>query len=504
MTGDPDAIVVGSGPNGLAAAVTLAAAGLRVLVVEGAATAGGGCRTEQLTLPGFWHDVCSAAHPLALASPFFRRFGLEDRGVRFLQPEVAFAHPLDGGRAAVVTTSVADTAARLGGDAAAYRRLIGPLARDGSLAEAILSSQRAIPVPSVALAAYARRGLLPATALARTLRTGEGRALLAGAAAHAMMPLRSSPTGGVGLLLTALAHTVGWPVVEGGSSRITGAMADAVLAAGGELQTGHWVRSLRELPPARAVLLDVSPRALLRMADGALPARYRDGLARFRYGAGVCKVDFALSGPVPWANEDARRAGTLHLGGSLEEVAAGEAEVAAGRHPDSPYVLAVQPGVADPGRAPAGRHTLWTYCHVPAGSAVDMSARIEAQIERFAPGFRDLVLARSVRTAAAQEAYNPNYVGGDIAAGMQTVRQVLARPVARWNPYRTPLRGVYLCSASTPPGPGVHGRCGELAALTALRDVFGIRQPPGTGYSRPGRPAGALQPGASLSSPGAG
>ncbi len=489
MLTDPDAVIVGSGPNGLAAAVTLSAAGLRVLVIEGAGTAGGGCRTEPLTLPGFRHDVCSAAHPLAVASPFFRRFDLAARGVRLVHPEVVFAHPLDGGRAAYVTRSVSDTADRLGGDRGAYRRLIGPLAAGADdLAEAILSSLRRPPVPSRAVAAFGRYGLRSAAAVAARMRTDEARALLGGVAAHAMMPLSKPPTAGVGLLLTALAHSAGWPVVAGGSARIAEAMTDAVVAAGGEVVTGQWVRSLTDLPPAHAVLLDVAPRGFLRLAGSLVPARYRAALSRFRYGPGVCKADFALSGPVPWQNEAARRAGTLHLGGTFEQIAASEAAVAAGRHPGSAYVLVVQPGVADPARAPSGRHTLWAYCHTPAGSPVDMTAAIEAQIERFAPGFGDLVLARHSRTAAAEEAANPNYVGGDIAAGSQTVRQVVARPAARWNPYRTPLPGVYLCSASTPPGPGVHGRCGELAALTALRDVFGVRHAPDIGPGRlPGR-----------------
>ena len=482
MPDDADAIVVGSGPNGLAAAVTLAAAGLRVQVIEGAATPGGGCRTEQLTLPGFWHDVCAAAHPLALASPFFRRFDLAARGVAFAEPAVQYAHPLDGGRAAAVTRSVTQTAASLGADADAYRRLMLPLAAGGdALAAGVLSSLRRPPRCSRALAVFACQGLRSARGLAQRFRGREAQALFAGAAAHAMLPLESPPTGAVALLLGALAHTFGWPVVRGGSARITGAMTAAVTAAGGRIETGRWVRSLAELPPARAVLLDVAPRSFLALAGGALPARYRDALARYRYGPGVCKVDYALAGPVPWASGDARQAGTLHLGGTFAEIAAAEAEVARGRHPQSPYVLAVQPGVADPGRAPAGRHTLWAYCHVPAGSAVDMTARIDAQIERFAPGFRDLVLARHTRTAVDEEAVNPNYVGGDIAAGAQTVWQVPMRPAARWNPYRTPVRGVYLCSASTPPGPGVHGRCGELAALTALRDVFGVRAVPDVG-----------------------
>ncbi len=293
-----------------------------------------------------------------------------------------------------------------------------------------------------------------------------------------MMPLTAAPTAGIGLMLVALAHGVGWPVVAGGSARITDAMAAALVANGGRVETGRWVGSLTELPPASATILDVSPRTLLQLAGDRLPGGYRAALRRFRYGPGVCKVDFALSGPVPWANEDCRRAGTLHLGGPFEQIAAAEAEVAAGKHPQNPYVLVVQPGVADPSRAPAGQQTLWTYCHVPSGSGVDMTGRIEAQIERFAPGFRDLVLARAVRTAADEEAHNPNYVGGDIGVGLQTIWQTVVRPAPRWNPYRTPIRGVYLCSSATPPIPGVHGRCGELAALTALRDIFGVRDVP--------------------------
>jgi phytoene dehydrogenase-like protein len=477
---DYDAVVVGSGPNGLAAAVTLTAAGLRVLVVEGAASIGGGCRTEELTLPGFWHDVCSTAHPLAAASPFFQRFGLEARGVRFVKAEVEFAHPLDGGRAAVVTSSVTATADRLGPDAHAYRRLIGPLAVGDSRFTTLLLSPIRLPPTSYprGLAPFAVHGLRSAAGLARRFRTPEARALLAGVAAHGMLPMTSLPSGAVGLMLTALAHQPGWPFVQGGSARIIDAMRTAIVAAGGHVETGRWVRSLTDLPPARAVLLDVAPKGLATIAGQRLPAGYLRALSRFRYGAGVCKIDFALSGPVPWTNEACRRAAVVHLGGTFEEIAATEAEIAAGRHPASPYVLAGQPCTVDPARAPAGRHVLWTYCHVPAGSDVDMTAAVEAQLERFAPGFRDLVLARAVRTATEYEHYNPNYVGGDIAAGAQTFRQTLARPVARWNPYRTPARGLYLCSSSTPPLPGVHGRCGELAALTALRDVFGIRDAP--------------------------
>src|SRR6266516_3926539 len=388
---DVDAVVVGSGPNGLAAALTMAAAGLRVQVIEGAPTIGGGCRTEELTLPGFWHDVCSAGHPLAVASPFFKRFDLAARGVTLAFPEVEFAHPLDGGRAAVVTRSVAETAARLGADRRAYRRLLGPLTSHmDDVLDAILAPLRTLPAHPLHAANYGRRAVLPASVVARRWDTQEARAIMA---------LTAVPTAGIGLMLIGLAHAAGWPVAAGGSARITDAMAAALVANGGRIETGRWVRSLAELPAARAVLLDVSPRALAQLAGDKLPRRYLAALRRYRYGPGVCKVDFALSGPVPWTSEPCRRAGTLHLGGSFEQLAAAEADVAAGKHPDQPYVLVVQPGVVDPSRAPAGQQTLWTYCHVPSGSDVDMTDRIEAQIERFAPGFRDLVLARSVSTA---------------------------------------------------------------------------------------------------------
>ena len=357
MRGDLDAVVVGSGPNGLAAAVTMAAAGLRVQVIEGASTIGGGCRTEELTLPGFWHDVCSASHPLAVASPFFRRFDLAARGVALAWPEVEFAQPLDGGRAAVVTRLVEDTAARLGADGRAYQRLLRPITEhlDEILAAILAPLLRRPPAHPLVAADYGRRAILPASAVARRWRGQEARAIMAGAAAHAMMPLTAAPTAGIGLMLVALAHGVGWPVVVGGSARITDTMAAALVANGGSIETGRWVRSLAELPSARAVLLDVSPRALALLAGDRLPGGYRAALRRFRYGPGVCKVDFALSGPVPWINENCRRAGTLHLGGPFEQVAAAEAEVAAGKHPQDPYVLVVQPGVADPSRAPAGQ-----------------------------------------------------------------------------------------------------------------------------------------------------
>lgn len=470
--GGADAIVVGSGPNGLAAAVTLARAGLTVDVIEGADTPGGGCRTEELTLPGFHHDVCSAVHPLAAASPFFLRTDLAARGVALRTPKVAFAHPLDGGRAAAVAGSVEQTAGGLGRDGGAYRRLLGPLVRDAELTvPTILAPLRSVPRHPLAMARFGLRGILPAALLARRFHTEEARALLAGVSAHAMLPLSSPVTGGFGLLLTMTAHSVGWPVVEGGSARIIDALVAELTSLGGRVETGRWVHSLGDLPPARAVLLDVTARQLAAVAGDRLPAGYRRALESFRYGPGVCKVDWALSGPVPWQAPACREAGTVHLGGTLAEVAHSESEVAAGRLPDRPYCIVAQPGVVDPTRAPAGSATLWAYCHVPAGSGEDASGLIEAQIERFAPGFRDLISAKTVRTAVDMERHNPNYVGGDINSGAGTLLQTVFRPTPRWNPYRTPIPGVYLCSSSTPPGGGVHGMCGEAAARAALADL---------------------------------
>jgi phytoene dehydrogenase-like protein len=470
--GAADAIVVGSGPNGLAAAVTLARAGLSVHVIEGAASPGGGCRTEQLTLPGFHHDVCSAVHPLAGASPFFTGTGLAARGVRLLTPKVAFAHPLDGGRAAAVAGSVDETAAELGPDGRAYRQLLEPLVRDTPLIlPTVLGPLRTVPGHPLAMARFGLEGLAPASLMSRRFGGQEAKALLAGAAAHAQQPLTAPLTSAFGLVLMMIAHSVGWPLVEGGSARITDALVGELASLGGRLETGRWVQTLDSLPRARAVLLDVTPRQFLALAGGRLPGRQRRALQRFRYGPGVCKVDWALSGPVPWQAPACEQAGTVHVCGTFAEVARSESDVAAGRHPERPFCLVAQPGVVDPGRAPDGKQTLWGYCHVPSGSTVDMTGPIEAQIERFAPGFRDLVLARSVRTAAEMQQHNPNYVGGDITGGAGTLRQTIFRPTPRWNPYRTGLPGVYLCSASTPPGGGVHGMCGSWAARTALADL---------------------------------
>ncbi len=467
-------MVVGSGPNGLAAAVTLAAAGLSVTVLEGAESAGGGCRTAELTLPGFRNDVCSTAHPLVATSPFFRQPAFEALRATLRHPEIPFAHPLDGGRAAAAFRSVGDTAEFLGADRRAYRRLMAPLVQSASpIGDAILAPLRSVPRHPISLARFGLPGLLPVSRLVDRFSTEETKALLAGVAAHSMARLTSPLTASFGLFLAMAAHAAGWPVVEGGSSGITEALVAEVERLGGTVSTGQWVRSLSELPPSAAVVLDTSPAGLVSIAGGTLPERYGRSLGRFRYGPGVCKVDWALSGPVPWSAQVCRRAGTLHLGGTFAEVASAEADVNAGRHPQRPYCIVVQAGVADPTRAPAGHAALWGYCHVPSGSTVDMSAAIEAQIERFAPGFSELVLARAVRTAAQGEQHNPNYVGGDIAGGASTLRQTLFRPTVRWNPYRTPLDGVYLCSASTAPGAGVHGMCGVYAARTVLHDRFG-------------------------------
>ncbi len=470
----PDVCVVGSGPNGLAAAVVLARAGLAVEVFEGAEEPGGGCRTAELTLPGFRHDVCSAVHPLLVASPFFSEIDLEAHGVELCMPPVAFAHPLEGGRAGAVRLSVADSADALGRDARRYRSLFAPLVRDlDKVLPEVLAPLRSFPAHPLAMARFGLRGLLPAGRLAARFKTDEARAIVAGASAHSMLSLSAPLSASFGLLFVAVAHALGWPVVAGGSARVVDALCAELRSLGGRMHTGTWVRRIDELPDARALLLDVSPRQFLDLAAHRLDGRARRSFERFRYGPGVCKVDWALSGPVPWEAEACRGAGTVHVGGTYEEVARSEAAVVAGRHADRPFVLVAQPGVVDPGRAPEGRHTLWGYCHVPQGSTRDMTAEIEAQIERFAPGFSDLVLARSTMTAADLEAYNPNYVGGDINGGAADLRQTLLRPTARWNPYRTPLEGVYLCSASTPPGGGVHGMCGMWAARTALADLRG-------------------------------
>ena len=470
----PDAVVVGSGPNGLAAAIVLAKAGLDVEILEGADAPGGGCRTEEGLLPGFLLDTCSTIQALATCSPFFREFDPTSRGVRLLQPATAFAHPLDGGRAAAVVRSVDETAAGLGEDAPAYRRLFAPLvANADAIAAAALAPIRTVPASPLRVVRYAALGALPTSLLVKGFKTDEARALLGGVSAHSIRPLTAPLTSGYGLLLTLIAHHGGWPVVEGGSGRLTDAMVTWLGEHGASIKTGRSVTSLDELPKGATILLDTSVRDLLRIGGGALSQRERGALARFRYGPGVCKVDWALSGPVPWTAPVCRTAGTVHLGGTYEEIAGAMADVHAGRHPERPFCIVVQSCVADASRAPAGQHTLWGYCHVPHGSTLDVTKSIESQIERFAPGFGDLVLARRTMTGPELAAKNPNYVGGDISGGAATLRQTLFRPTVRWDPYRTSVPGLYLCSSSTSPGGGVHGMCGAGAARSALRERRG-------------------------------
>ncbi|NJN83533.1 MAG: NAD(P)/FAD-dependent oxidoreductase [Caldilineaceae bacterium] len=464
-----DAVVVGSGPNGLAAAITMAQAGRKVLVIEGGKTIGGGLRTQPLTLPGFRHDICSAIHPLGLASPFFKSLPLHEFGLEWIQPEVPVAHPLDDGSAMALHRSIDEAAASIGQDGAAWRKLMAPLVADWDvLAPAILSP---LPISRhlLALARFGLSAMQPATLLARNLFDGpRARALFGGLAAHSILPLDQLATASFGLVLGILAHAVGWPLPRHGSQSIADAMTAYLRSLGGDVVAGWQVETLDELPNAKTILLDITPRQLLAMAGDRLPAGYRRQLSRYRYGAAVFKIDYALSGPVPWRASECRRAGTVHVGGTLEEIAASERTIGQGRVPERPYVLVAQQSLFDPTRAPAGQQTLWAYCHVPNGCDLDVSDRLEAQIERFAPGFRDTILARHAHGPRSLEVYNPNYVGGDINGGVQDLRQMWTRPVPRWNPYSTPLKGVYLCSSATPPGGGVHGMCGYHAAQAAL------------------------------------
>jgi phytoene dehydrogenase-like protein len=468
----PDAIVVGAGPNGLAAAIVLAKAGLRVVVHEAEPTIGGGCRSEALTLPGFVHDTCSSVHPMAVASPFFQSLPLADYGLEWIQSPAMLAHPFDGEtRAAMVTRSVAETAAALGDDERAYRRLVGTVVRDWPRLIDIILGPRRLPSHPFAAARFGMAALQSAERLAqRRLRTTRARALLAGSAAHGMLPLDTVPSGAIGLVLTAIAHTHGWPFPRGGAQRLADALAGCLRSLGGEIVTSSRIESTEDLPAARAILCDLSPRPFLRIAGRMLPDRYRRQLERYRYGPGSYKVDFALDGAVPWSDRGVANAATVHLGGSLTDIATAERVVWEGRVPERPFVIVSQPSLFDDTRAPAGRHTLWAYCHVPQACSADMLPRIERQIERFAPGFRERILARHVTTPEDFERRNPNLSGGDIGMGVTDLRQMLARPT--WRSYRTPRRGLYLCSAATPPGVGVHGMCGFHAAQAALKDVF--------------------------------
>lgn len=468
-----DAVVVGSGPNGLAAAIALAQAGRSVAVFEAKPTVGGGMRSAEVTLPGFVHDICSAVHPLGVASPFFRSVPLERFGLEWIHPPIPMAHPLPDGPAALLHRSIAQTAQGFGAhDGAAWQAMMEPLARDwDAITQAFLGPLRpgAMLRHPLALGRFGAQAVLPATWLARArFQRVAARALFGGMAAHAMLPLEQAPSAAFGLMLGASAHAVGWPIARGGSQAIADALAGYLRSLGGEIFTDTPIDTLDALPASRVVLCDVAPRQLLRLAERRLPTGYANALRRFRYGPGSFKIDYALDGPVPWRDSACLRAGTVHLGGALDEIAASERRVARGELPERPFTLVAQQSLFDTTRAPEGKQTLWAYCHTPHGSTVDMTTRIEAQIERFAPGFRDRVLARSVRGPADLERYNPNYVGGDINGGLQDLRQLFTRPTLSLDPYRTPVDGLYICSSSTPPGGGVHGMCGFWAAHDAL------------------------------------
>ncbi len=467
---DYDAVVVGSGPNGLAAAITLVRAGCSVLVLEAAETVGGGLRSKPLTLPGFVHDVCAAIHPLARASPFFRSLPLADHGVTWIEPDAALAHPMDDGQALLLKRSLQCTGAALGADGNAYVDLMAPLVRHWEPLMNMLLGPLRIPRNPLLLARFGLPGLHSARALAEAKFTGHAaRALFAGLAAHAVLPLDKRPTAAFGLVLGILGHAVGWPLVRGGSRRLADAMTSYLTSLGGEIQTNAPVTCVDELPPSRVVLLNVTPRQVIRLAGHRLPNSYRRQLARYRYGPGVFKMDWALDGPIPWRAAACQRAATVHLGGTLEEIADAERDAFNGQQSERPFVILAQPSLFDDTRAPAGQHTAWAYCHVPHGSTFDMSERIESQIERFAPGFRERVLARHVMAPTALEQYNSNYVGGDISGGVQDLRQLFTRPAMRLTPYAMPDRKLFICSASTPPGGGVHGMSGYFAAQAALR-----------------------------------
>jgi phytoene dehydrogenase-like protein len=466
---EQDAVVVGSGPNGLAAAITLAEAGRRVLVVEAADEPGGGARTKELTLPGFRHDVCSAIHPLGRASPFFASLPLAKHGLEWLEPEIQAAHALGGDRAAPLLRSMDETGEALG-DRRGWRRLVGPLVKGwDSLAPHLLGFPLRPPRHPIPFLKFGVRSIVPAEYLTRGLLGSEAsEALFAGIAAHSISPPSRLFTGAPGLVLAAAGHTVGWPVAKGGSSSIVAALVAHLESLGGRIETGRLVRRIEELPSADAVLFDTTPWQLVDIAGDRLPPRFRRRLLKFRHGSGSFKVDYALDGPMPWTAEACHTAGTVHLGGTMADVAAAESDVARGRHPDNPFVLVAQQSVVDPTRAPAGKHTLWAYCHVPFGSTVDMTDCIEAQLDRYAPGWRDLVLARVVKGPAELEAYSPNYIGGDIAGGASDGFQLLFRPRFGLHPYATPDPKIWLCSSSTPPGGAVHGACGHEAAKAVL------------------------------------
>jgi phytoene dehydrogenase-like protein len=468
---DYDAVVIGAGPNGLAAAIELARAGCSVCVFEGGDSVGGGVRSSELTLPGFVHDVCSAIHPLGRGSPFFRSLPLTDFGLKWIDSDAPVAHPFQQGRPLVAERSVNETANALGVDASAYRDLFGGLVlKWESLFDEILAPVH-FPAHPFLLARFGFQAVRSAHAFAHDhFREEPARALFAGMAAHSLLSLQARPSAAFGLIMIVLAHAVGWPLPAGGAQKISESCAAYLRSLGGRIFTGVPVRTLEQLPSSRIILCDLSPRGLLAIAGEKFHERYRRRLQSYRYGPGIFKMDWALSSAIPWKDAACLRAATVHIGGTFREVAESERDVADGRAPQKPFILLAQPSLFDSSRAPAGKHTAWAYCHVPNGSNEDMTDRIEAQIEAVAPGFRDCILSRHTLTTSQLETYNPNYVGGDITGGLQSLFQIVARPVLSFSPYRTPVKGLYICSASTPPGGGVHGMCGFNAARTALAD----------------------------------
>ncbi|MFJ9030766.1 phytoene desaturase family protein [Streptomyces sp. NPDC102274] len=481
-----DAVVVGTGPNGLAAAVTLARAGLAVELYEARDTIGGGLRTEPLFDDDVVHDICSAVHPMAAASRFFREFDLGARGVELLHPEISYAHPLDAGDAGLAYRDLDATCEHLGPDGRRWRRLMAPLLdHSEGIVDLILSGGRGLPRDVLAPLLLPTRALAHGTPLAAGRFAGErAKSLLAGVAAHSIGRLPTLASAGVALLLGHLAHGTGWPVPRGGSARIAEALAADITAHGGTFHTGRPIGDLRELGEAKAVFLDTGPKGFTAIAGDRLPARYRRRLDAFRYGPGAAKADFLVSEPIPWANPEVGKAGTVHLAGTQAEMFRQETLTARGIATSEPFVLLVDPAATDPGRARPGKRPVWAYAHVPNGDDTDPLEMVRARIEHYAPGFTDTIVAQRGISAASYEAYNPNYVGGDIGGGAMTLKQSLLRPTPRLDPYRTPLPGVYLCSASTPPGPSVHGMSGYLAALSALRREFGIRERPELGAGR--------------------
>ena len=471
---DYDAIVVGSGPNGLAAAILMRQQGLRVLLIEGKEKIGGGLSSAELTLPGFTHDVCSAIHPLAVASPFFRILPLASHRLTFIQPDLAAAHPFDNGNAAVLDHSIEKTGQYLGADQSTYIDLMRSVTEAWPLIDKDALGPLHYPQHPLAMAGFGLKALTSATHFVKRFKTTEARGLFGGMTAHGIQPLSNLSTTAIGLVLMATAHLQGWPIPIGGSISIANALTGYFTSIGGEVQMNTYIKSLEQLPSAHTILFDVTPKQLLQIAGHKFSSIYKWQLERYRYGMGVFKIDWALNEPIPFINADCRRAGTVHLGSTFEEIAAGELFTSQGRQADRPFVLLAQQSLFDQTRAPEGKHTAWAYCHVPNSSTQDMTDAIEKQVERFAPGFKDTILARHIMNTAQMQQYNHNYIGGDINGGLMDIDQLFTRPALRWSPYKTSARGLYICSSSTPPGGGVHGMCGYHAAKRALKDIFNI------------------------------